>query len=135
MQQSQDGDMIAAFTKKDLGRIEAEGYFAALRALERAEAESDVTSRSEISRISGFPKETVTRVLNGSAKNITLRTLFVLARAMGFKIFIEVERVGRLRSKASNFDFSPTTRRGPTDFAMMPSAAPRARQGVTEYAL
>jgi len=97
---------VRPFTAKEKAAIEAESYFASLRALEFSERHTDET-RTHIADRAGMAKSTVSKILNGSARNITLKTLFLLVRAMGHKLSIEAFDLKTAHTRASNFHFAP----------------------------
>ena len=97
---------VQPFTEDERAAIEAESYFASLHALEFAERHSSET-RTNIAARAGMAKSSVSKILNGSAKNIGTYTLFVLMRAMGFKLIFEPLDLKQAYQRASNFSFMP----------------------------
>ena len=97
--------MHQPFSAEDLAEIDSDAYFTAMEALERAEAEarSQNINRAEIARRLGMDRGTVTKILNGTHRNITLKTLFGLMRAMNRKTFISSKDVSSLASDKPNF--------------------------------
>lgn len=101
------------FTDEDIAEFDAEAFYAASEALEAAEfaAKSKGITRAEIGRRLGMDKGTVTRILGGSQRNITLKTLFSLMRAMNRKVFITSCNIDDLHHKRPNFSFDINTSR------------------------
>lgn len=97
--------MPQPFSAEDLAEIDSDAYFTALEALERAEVEARAQkiNRAEIARRLGMDRGTVTKILNGTHRNITLKTLFGLMRAMNRKTFISSKDVSALGDERPNF--------------------------------
>lgn len=98
---------ITSFSLEEALEIEADAYFTALEALERAEhsAKQKGITRAFISKRSGIDKVTVTRVMGGAAKNVNLKTFFKLMTAMNRKVFISSEDNADLHAFKPNFNF------------------------------
>lgn len=97
--------MQKPFSAEDLAEIDSDAYFTAIEALERAEAEARAQkiNRAEIARRLGMDRGTVTKILNGTHRNITLKTLFGLMRAMNRKAFIISKDISSLSEEKPNF--------------------------------
>ena len=82
---------VTPFTEDEHLEIDAVAYFEALEALEEAErrAAKKGLTRAQIAEITGMDPSRVSKVLGGASPNITLRTLFLLMKAMGEKVFIK----------------------------------------------
>lgn len=95
------------FSADEKAEISADSFYTALEALERAErhASDNGFSRAEIAIIAGMDPSRVTKILGGSERNITLKTLFRLMKAMGRKVYILSENYDDLKSRRPNFDF------------------------------
>lgn len=107
---------LSIFTDEDLAEFDAEAYYAASEALEAAERASKAKgiTRAEIARRLRMDKGSVTRVMGGSQRNITMKTLFALMRAMNRKVFITSCSIDELDAKKSNFFFDHSTIEAPT---------------------
>jgi DNA-binding phage protein len=82
----------APFTAKEKDKIAAEAFFAALGELEHAEkrAAKHGYNLTKIARRSGLARTSVSKILNGKRPNVTVKTLFLLAHAMGHRISIRL---------------------------------------------
>ncbi len=95
------------FSADEKAEISADSFYTAMEALERAErhASKKGFSRAEIATIAGMDPSRVTKILGGSERNITLKTLFRLMKVMGRKVYIHSEDYDDLKGKKPNFDF------------------------------
>lgn len=107
------------FTEIELAELDSEAYYAAAEALEAAEkaAKAKGITRADIARALGMDKGSVTRVLGGSQRNITLKTLFSLMKAMNRKVFITSCDIEDLPCRKPNFSFDAQTFERPIVFS------------------
>lgn len=91
--------MTNPLTMHERAEIDADAYYTALEALEKAEraASKKGIRRSDIARLSGIDPARVTKILSGEMRNITLKTLFILMRVMNRKVFITSKDVADLK--------------------------------------
>jgi DNA-binding phage protein len=82
----------APFTTKEKAKVAAEAFLAALEELEHAEkrAARHGYNLTMIARRSGLARATVSKIFNGKRPNVTVKTLFLLAHAMGHRISIRL---------------------------------------------
>ena len=97
----------SAFTADEKAEINAESFFTVMEALEYAERQVSAKglTRSEIAEIAGIDPSRVTKILGGSERNITLKTLFRMMKAMGRKVFLTSEDYDDLHRRKPNFSF------------------------------
>jgi len=95
------------FTADEKAEINADSFYTIMEALEYAERQASAKgfTRSEIATIAGMDPSRVTKILGGSERNITPKTLFRLMKAMGRKVFINSEDHEDLQRKKPNFSF------------------------------
>jgi DNA-binding phage protein len=82
----------APFTANEKAKIAAEAFSAALEGLEHAEkrAARHGYNLTTIARRSGLSRANVSKVFNGKRPNVTVKTLFLLAHAMGHRVSIRL---------------------------------------------
>lgn len=97
---------IVEFTTNEKADIEADSYFTALEAIEFAasEAAKKGIGPSAIAKRSGMDPATVSKLLNGRKKNITLKTLFMVMKAMNRKVYISSEDRKNIKDRRPNFN-------------------------------
>lgn len=98
---------IIEFSTKEKADIEADSYFTALEAIEYAasEAAKKGIGPAAISKRSGIDAATISKLLNGRKKNITLKTLFTVMKAMNRKVYISSEDREKIKDRRPNYDF------------------------------
>lgn len=123
---------LPPFDEEAMAEIDADAYFTAMEALERAEicARTHDITRAEIARRLGKDRATVTKILNGTNRNITLRTLFCLMKAMNRKVFIDSIDVSELPASKPNFTFEPCTMAAPSTVYL---SSPKSGSSVSTY--
>ena len=104
-----DPAKIEPFSRAELIRIKVDSYHTAIEALQRAERRAKATGlkRADFAMRAGLDRATVSRILNGSTRNITLKTLFLLLRAMGERTFIDSKPLAELAVAKPNHRFTP----------------------------
>jgi transcriptional regulator with XRE-family HTH domain len=123
---------ILPFDQEAMAEIDADAYFTALEALEAAErgARAHSITRAEIARRLGKDKATVTKILNGTNRNITLRSLFCLMKAMNRKVIIDSVDFADLPSSKPNFRIEPCTTVAPSAVYL---GVPKAGGNINTY--
>ncbi|MCJ2078062.1 helix-turn-helix transcriptional regulator [Methylobacterium sp. E-016] len=98
---------VIEFSEREKADIEADSYFTTLEAIEFAASKADEAGISPaiISKRSGIDAGSLSKLLNGRKRNITLKTLFTVMKAMNRKVYILSEDRKDIKNRKPNFNF------------------------------